>query len=191
MVTCGASMIVYVDPVPSTLSLAMHRVAAALRCYAPLGVTFAQTPQEADLQVFHVIGPGAHISTPGYAVIQYCLYSSEGIPAWYHLWRDAQLVWSYYSMEPLLPRGVPFYHAPLGVDGSVFRPGNGAVRYLGVVSSGYVAGAGAEAIEEIAEAALATGLSVFHLGPANVDRMAPRREASWQAGLGLSDGDLS
>ena len=83
------------------------------------------------------------------------------------------------------------YHAPLGVDSAVFRQVNGYRRTIGVITSGYVSHPSAEAIEEVADAALICKLAVFHLGPRNVEGMAPRKEASWTASLGITDSDLA
>lgn len=188
---------VYVDPVPRTLSQAMHRTAAALRHYAPAGVRIVPSLGHApDLQVLHSIGPHveANLQAPQYAVIQYCFRSArydENRDHFRDVWKRARAVWSYYDLREEMPEGAAFYHAPLGVDGRTFRGNGRDPRYVGVVSSGYVNGACAEAIEEVAEAALRAGLSVFHLGPAAIENMAPREERSWRAGCNLSDDDLA
>ena len=66
-------MKVAVNPVPSSLSKAMYRVADALERYAPAGVKIVT--KGADIQVLHVIGNGENvkrITQPKvYAVIQY------------------------------------------------------------------------------------------------------------------------
>lgn len=182
-------MRVYLDP-PETFSRAMQRVGRALRQTRPRWVEPLSAPVGAEHQVLHVIGYNNERHAPEYSVIQYCLLTTgTDLSAWHELWQGSRLVWSYYDIEHLLPPGVRFYHAPLGVDGEVFK-GDGAPRYMGVVTSGYVAGPGAEAIEEVADAALEIGLSVFHVGPHPVG-MSPRREATWRCGHGMSDEDLA
>ena len=59
-------MRVYTEVQPSWLGLALHRVNRELRKHAPAGVTFAETPDAADLQILHVIGMGSleYLSQP-------------------------------------------------------------------------------------------------------------------------------
>lgn len=184
-------MRVFLEVVPHNLSVAMHRVAQALRVRAPKGVQIVRTPQDVDLQVLHAIGPDAieNVVAPRVAVIQYCLHTAHGPASWTTLWRRAELTWSYFDLRDLLPAGARFYLAPLGVD-PVFR-GNGAARYVGVVTSGYDSGPQAEAIEEVADAALRAELSVYHVGPEEVAGMAPRHERTWQSGQSIADEDLA
>lgn len=186
-------MKVYVEPIPATLSRAMHRVAAALRAHAPRGIQVTRNLYEADLQVLHAIGPDAleEVVAPRVATIQYCLYSAHGPASWTQLWRRSCAVWSYFDLSQVLPADVPFYRAPLGVDPAFHGTGNGAARYLGIVTSGYDSSPGAEAIEEVADAALRAGLSVFHVGPDEIKGMRPRVERTWQALMDMSDEDLA
>lgn len=186
-------MRVFVDVVPGSLSRAMHRVAKALRTYAPPEVKVVDRVQEAELQVLHVIGitgmQRAIRAAPSYAIIQYCYASAGGsVQEWRGIWEGAKLTWSYYALPSTQQARV--LRQPLGVDGDVFVPG-AAERTVGVVSSGYVAGPGAEAIEEVAEAALRNKLSVTHLGPGSVVGMVPRREPTWRAVQNLSDAKLA
>jgi hypothetical protein len=60
-----------------------------------------------------------------------------------------------------------------------------------VATSGYVSGGIAEAIEEVADAALAHNMTVFHLGPKTIEGMAPRSEATWVAKTGITDFELA
>jgi hypothetical protein len=178
---------------PSTLSLAMHRVARALARYAPPGITIVRDPQMADLEVLHAIDDHPkRLAHCDYAVIQYCVYSAQDSQeGWQVLWERAKVVWSYYNLSNVMRDTTPFYLAPLGVDGEVFTGAGGGPRRARVLTSGYVSGPGAEAIEEVAEAALQTGLEVFHLGPAGIEGMKSRSESSWEAKLHISDSALS
>jgi hypothetical protein len=182
---------VFLNVVPTSLSRAMHRVAAALREAVPSGVQIVEDVDRADIQVIHTIGmegmPAAIARAKEYALIQYCWSSANGsAKQWAEVWAGARLVWSYYRL-PLAER---FLHMPLGVDGTAFTLGNG-LRPIGAMTSGYVAGPGAEAIAEVAEAALLCGLSVVHIGPQKVAGMILRKEKSWSAKSGLSDAQLA
>lgn len=99
-------------------------------------------------------------------------------------------MWSHYDLSDKMPAGSAFYHAPLGVDGEVFR-GNGHDRDLGVMTSGTVAGPEAESIEEVADAAWACGLKVVHLGPRQVVGMNIRNEYTWKSIDGVQDSKLA
>lgn len=94
---------------PPTLSLAMHRVALALRAAAPEWAEMVKDREACDVAVHHVIGltglrelmaadrAGGRRS----ALVQYCLRTTEDSRAetWLPIWRDAALVWSYYDLE--------------------------------------------------------------------------------------------
>jgi hypothetical protein len=150
-----------------------------------------KTSVAAELQVVHTVGMEGMdtVTTPELAIIQYCLLSANGSQEqWYALWKKARLVWSYYNIQ--MPEGVRFYHAPLGVDGEMFRAAEGS-RPIGVITSGYVSGPAAEAIEEVAEAALREKLSVVHIGPSGVAGMKKRCEPTWKAQQGMTDAALS
>lgn len=169
-------MRVHVDA-PWNLSRAMFRVAKALRAAAPAHVECVADPDEADVHVRHVIGYEAlDDQAPDIAVIQYCIASALAAPgedgAWAPLWRRARAVWSYYDLSRSMPPGARFYLAPLGVDGETFRHRDGP-RPVGVMTSGYVSGPGAEAIEEMVVAAGRAGLTACHLGPTPTNLRAP------------------
>lgn len=179
---------VFLDPNPGQLvSRAMWRVSKALRRYVPRDVCVVDASQEADLHVLHVIGsyPKTAIRSREYAVIQYC-WKTAGEHDWPAFWNAARLTWSYYS----LPLDQRFYHAPLGVDGGVFRP-NSSVRDVDVVTSGYVAGRGAEAIEEVAEAARWCRRQVLHVGPRDIQGMSSRSEDTWRNAQDITDEELA
>jgi len=169
-------MKVCVRAIPSTLSKGIQRVALALERYAPEGVTIVQEPKDADLWVLHVIGHGSMEEVPQYqgkiAMVQYCLLTTEDSrpEAWLPYWQRAEAVWSYYDLiQYAFDRGTPlpvdvnFYHAPLGVDSSVFQPSVPVRKRFVIGTSGYVADT--ECAGECAQAAFAAERMVFHLGP--------------------------
>lgn len=182
-------MKVYLDASKS-LSRAMFRVANALRRTAPMNVHVVDEPENCDLEILHAIDDRpARGGSDEYAVIQYCRYTSQSQSNWQELWGGARAVWSYYDLD--IPPQTRFFHAPLGVHSEVFTlPKGHSMRPIGIVSSGYVSGPLAEAIEEVAEAAKRLRLSVFHLGPSSVEGMKARREHSWKSGTGLTDAKL-
>lgn len=178
---------------PGHLSRAMFRVAEALRAYAPTHITVVDRVQDADVQVLHVIGSDAltYVSrAPGYAVIQYCFSRLDGgLENWQRLWARSSLTWSYYDLPVAL--GTRFYRSPLGVDGvfgSTTRSATQPRDY--VMTSGYVTGPGAEAIEEVAHAAHAVGLRTVHIGPVPVGLTRPL-PSSWTNRFNISDAQLA
>jgi hypothetical protein len=178
----------FVSPIPVTLSKAMHRVAYALAQYAPRGTSFTPEPREADIQFIHAIGLDCvnAIYAPKYVIIQYCLNTSDGdFSAWKPLWDKAELVWSYYP----IPGGLL---TPLGVDQEfVNAPYYMYPRDIGVMTSGYVSGPGAEAIEEVAIAAEDNKLTVKHLGPSHPQGMARRKSVYWSHIFNIEDYELA
>lgn len=191
-------MRVYLRP-QRTLSFAMERVADALERHAPSGVEIVKRPRLADLQLLHVVGDGSdalsHLEAPSYAVAQYCFGTvsrderEDPASRLAALWNDAKLIWSYYDIADVTPEHVPFYLSPLGVD-DAFKSLDGRPMRTLVMTSGYVSGPGAEAIEEVARAAHVLGLPVQHLGPSSVKGMTfyPRM---WQAVDHISDSRLA
>lgn len=166
----------------------MHRVADALARYAPSDIAIVDDVKQADVQVLHTVG--AWPSLPrSYAIIQYC-YCSGGTANWKKVWADSKVVWSYYDLTAH-GAGNNFYYAPLGVDLNVFFPRTVGEKDLSIVTTGYVSSPAQEAIEEVAEAALSLRQNVFHLGPRNIEGMAPRLERSWRAAVGISDDELA
>lgn len=158
-------MKVFLQP-PAHLSLAMFRVACALELTAPPDVQIVNHEDKADLLILHVIGPDAinYRADKKCAVMQYCL-NTAGTPVtwWQPLWQRAAATWSYYDLTPYAcPR---FYHAPLGVAESFTDEFTPVPRVFGALTSGYVTGPGAEAIEEVTRACAAAGYRSVHLGP--------------------------
>jgi glycosyltransferase involved in cell wall biosynthesis len=162
-------MRVYVTP-PSNMSRAMFRVARALRRYAPKDIEVVDDIRDADTQILHVIGRDVltyDSRAENVAVIQYCTDGCRTqLEEWAFLWQRSLAVWSYYDLRSLMPSDANFYYAPLGID-SAFRSDydRDAKRDIGVVTSGYVNGSCAEAIEEVAHAASRAGLKTVHIGP--------------------------
>lgn len=175
-------------------SRAMVRVEQALIEHAPAGLDFVHFPGEADLQVLHVIGPDAldELRAPRYALIQYCrtaMHASDGsnLPVqgnpYEQMWQGAELTWSYYDLKGQCPN---FYFAPLGVDREFTKPFKETTRDIGIMSSGFVSGPNAEAIEEVALAGWKTHLGVMHLGPLVIEGMGlPSR--GWKSVYNISD----
>lgn len=168
-------MKVYLTP-PRHLSQGIQRVARALATFLPSGASVVSEPQDADVAILHVIGLG---SLDGWAaewvasgkprgIVQYCLTTTEngGDPAFWHpLWAGSKAVWSYYDLLKHL--GIDgadwFYHAPMGVDPSLFTLAPAADRPYTVLTSGYIAET--EGVTESAEATRRLGRLQFHLGP--------------------------
>lgn len=174
----------FVKCLPASLGRGLHRVADALARYAPPEITIVGTVEEADLVVQHVIGHG---SMQGWnmrddqetAMIQYCLLTTEDSrsTAWLPHWERANVVWSYYDLNAYLHARIDemgsggqamwsrcnFYHAPLGVDGSVFQPSEPTRKRFGIGTSGFVADT--EGVKESYAACKAHNLDLFHLGP--------------------------
>lgn len=182
-------------------SRAMVRVANALTMHAPRvppSFQLVATPQDADLQILHVISYdaveyAAQILARGgrYAVIQYCLGHPTEIlwDAWRKLWVGADLVWSYYPLHEqagaeIGELGVPLYYAPLGVDEPfqamsklLSTPGNWPARTQRIITTGYVNGDRAEPIYAVWKAAELARIDAVHIGPQIVEGMPeyPRR----------------
>lgn len=163
---------VCVRAIPAHLSRGIHRVADALARHAPDWAEVVDDPETADLWVLHVIGHGSMPATlPGdYAMVQYCLRTTEDArpEAWLPHWRGAKAVWSYYDLagycrERDAAPDFPFYDAPLGVDGGVFRPSTPTRTTYGIGTSGFIPET--EGVREAAEACRLAGLRHFHLGP--------------------------
>lgn len=176
------------------MSRAMHRVAVALRRYAPDNIQTVDKPEKADLQVLHVIGADAieyRSRAPKTATIQYC-YRTAGPEhlGWPGFWSRNVAVWSYYNLQTLMPSETVFYHAPLGIDPLFVEEPRDVKRIIGVVTTGYVTGAGAEAIEEVMWAAHECGLQIIHIGPKPVGltRAVP---PSWRSMHGITDTQLA
>jgi hypothetical protein len=170
-------MKVYLNP-PAHLSRAMFRVATAMVETMPNRFELAPSEDAADLLVMHVIGLEAitHRLDKQVATIQYCMYPGAGnVAQWHPLWTRSLAIWSYYDLAPHLPEGARFYYAPMGVNGIFSRRFPYGPRPIGAMTSGYVNGPGAEAIEEVAIACDRLGIRSMHLGPppTNMSENAP------------------
>lgn len=180
---------IYAQP-PSHHSQAMFRVTKALKQYAPSHITFVDDPQIADLRVIHAIGIDALLEADRpYVAIQYCEQSAGGtLTDWLPFWKAANFVWSYYDLRR--HGSFDFYYAPLGVD-PVFKPSRHVIkRDVLIMTSGYVTGPGAEAIEEPAIAAARLKWPVLHLGPSSVQGWLGHYYGGWQALTNINDQDL-
>lgn len=160
----------YVSP-PSHLSKAMFRVSKALEHYIlpSQDVQIVYRLQDADMQVAHVIDFDALTYDPGipFVVIQYCTnaLSEQDMLRWQPLWKRAHGVWSYYDLGRYMPDGANFFHSPLGIDEPFRQRVQSGERTIGVMTSGFVHGPSAEAIEEVLIAARKCKLNTTHLGP--------------------------
>lgn len=162
-------MKVYLTP-PAHLSRAMFRVAKALSVVMPdFGLQRVLRLEDAELQVAHVIDWDAVTYDPGIPmiVVQYCTnaLSDADMLRWQPLWARAKGVWSYYDLDRFMPPGATFLRSPLGIDPAFRGPVWEKDRTIGIMTSGYVSGPGAEAIEEVHVAAKRHALSTMHLGP--------------------------
>lgn len=167
---------------PVHLSQAMFRVVRNLERYAPQEIEFVSNARDAEFQVLHVIGKEAiETRCEDFAVIQYC-YQTAGDGPWQELWKRARTVWSYYDLP-----AENLYLAPLGID-SAFLARSNSLRDIGVITSGYVSGQGAEAIEEMHIAASFVNMKSVHIGPDNVQGIAAPLT---NARLGIYDSELA
>jgi hypothetical protein len=106
-----------------------------------------------------------------FAVVQIALRTTRqpSTNQWRELWRDATVVWSYYPIADWIaadggdPVDFNFYHAPLGVDASVFTPEPAVARDVLVCTSGFRRSQ--EGVGECDDAAAALKAKVFQLGP--------------------------
>jgi len=203
-------MRVYVNS-PSHLSRAMFRVDKALVKYLPPNAAVVERLALADLVVIPVIGYPDAVGAvqdcidrgQDFAMIQYCVRTTQEphTRKWLPLWKQAKCVWSYYNLNQMIrddnpdmteeERHIPSFYAPLGVD-EVFaghRSGY-APRTIGAVTTGYVSGSSAEAIEEVAIAAGKLGKRVSHIGPFPVGMSTESPGSHWQFHFAISDEEL-
>lgn len=179
------------------------RVVAALRAHAhESGVTVVDRKEDADLVVHHVVGEQNFDDVPIWqrvaqdhengrraAMVQYCVRSAGSQPFWSELWGMSAVVWSYLPI-PEQPWPVRRYRAPLGIAPPFLQDQPARRRDVGVVTTGYVAGPGAEAIEEVAQAAARAGLAVIHVGP-YPERMRKPPPGRFGCLFGITDADLA
>lgn len=170
----------------------MTRVARALEVTRPSDAQIVHSEREADVLVLHVIGPESvtYREDKPCAVVQYCTgVGDRRWATWQPLWNRAIATWSYYDLHPVMPTDATFYHAPLGLDDAFRKPFDvHGPRDLGVLTSGFVAGPGAEAIEEMTIAADRMGWNSMHLGPRPTN-MSKRTKVS--SVHGISDDQLA
>ena len=169
-------MKVYVKP-QAGLSRAMNRIADGLT--RGVDVEVVNLPEEADVVLIHTIGypetvdaiARCKIRKQKIVLAQYCLRTTQepNTAAWIPLWRECDVVWSYYYLPNLCkedgtewPSNAEFVWTPRGCEARVFRPTTEEKRFL-IASSGYVQQS--ECLAEINRAVdLNNGLQ-FHLGP--------------------------
>lgn len=193
---------------PPQPSLGLQRIRDALVRYAPSWMEIVSTQTEADLIVIYAIGRRDHLLRQTgwllnrgkqYAIIQVCLRSTmtPDTGDWLEdIWLPAKAIWSYYDLDQAcvddgwslehdgdsMFRMGQFYHAPLGVDSSVFYPRNVTKRYI-IATSGF--NRLQESIRECILAADTVNKDVVHLG----------REVNWGKNVigvhGVSDDELA
>lgn len=178
----------FVQPT-GTFSRAMCRIANALKRYAPPHITFVDNEAQADLVVMYVIGldyigRATRLVANGqrFAAVQCCVRTTELTveSEWYDFWRQAELVWSYLDLRASAARaGFNFMYAPLGLDDAfVEQPLITPPRRSMVITTGYVTGESAEAIEEVWIAANRLGMEAVHVGPPKVEGM--KQPPNWR-----------
>jgi hypothetical protein len=79
------------------------------------------------------------------------------------LWSRAAVTWSYYDLRAVMPQDARFYHAPLGIGDHFREDYVEQPRRYGILTSGYVTGSNAEAIEEATLASERAGYPAVHL----------------------------
>ncbi len=167
---------------PPQPSLGLDRIATALTRYAPQSIEVTTAAQAADLTIIYAIGRRQRIERQTgdilsrgkrYAIIQVCLRStmSPDTDDWYHIWKGATCVWSYYDLlKAIRDDGGQwmiqnFMHAPLGVDNRVFYD----VHHPYTIQREHVIATSGvsrlqESVRECELAAQVVGRSMFHLG---------------------------
>lgn len=170
-------MKVFVKP-PYGMSKAMDRVAKGLTEDIP-DVTAVDRVEDADVVLIHAIGYPETVDAIArckmrkqkIVLAQYCLRTTQETKttAWLPLWRECDVVWSYYDLPELcredgceFPSEAQFVMTPLGCDSTVFVDHNIPRRFT-IASSGYVADS--ECLAEINRAVGLNGGTQFHLGP--------------------------
>lgn len=166
-------MNVYLEP-QAWMSRGIKRVRDALSIYRPEGVMIVDSREKSDLEIIHTVGWGSLPENFGdrrYAIIQYCAKTTEDPDPqrWLlEVWSGADVVWSYYQLDEYVKHlaradDLNLYHAPLGVDGSIFRPIGEGRRSFKIGTSGYIAET--ESVGECARAADKISGATAHLGP--------------------------
>lgn len=195
---------VFLSPV-GLYSRAMMRIANALTRHKPEQVSIVQSPAQSDLQILYVIGTDAidycsSLNGKQYAIVQCCITPGMGYSSWLSTWRDSVLVWSYYDLDRLdrLDRGIGnlnshrdfnFYHAPLGLDDCFVNCRLHSDQRRSIITTGYVSGPGAEAIEPVWLAAEKLSIPVIHIGP-NKIKGIDRKPSNVATLEGVSDQQL-
>lgn len=151
------------------LGMVFHRVDKAYHDWAPSTVQWVDTPEEADVQIVHILGKGElkNIKNPNYIVIQSC-YHTQDIPptddGLRPLWENAILVVSFHDLPSYQPNwDFRFHGMPFGADDCVFFPTpRSRSRAKAVLSTGHISST--ESLEELFTACVETGYKMAHLG---------------------------
>jgi hypothetical protein len=156
---------------------AISRIADAVKKYAPAGVEFVESEEEAELVVIYVHGFRRAVwyqtgrlrdQKKKFAIVQLCIRGTPNPKTedWIPIWREAKVVWSYYDLPALCQEDgndviFNFYHAPLGVDPEIFRETPAERKFL-IASTGTGRGWNKESKNQVLAAA--EGKPVFQLG---------------------------
>lgn len=158
-------------------SRAIDRIAHAVRRYAPAGVEFTDSYEDADLFIIYAWGRLHHLEidienlkkmNKKYVIIQIGVRATRdpATASWLPFWRDANLVWSYLDLRDYCKKDgthpeFNFYYAPLGIDDD-FKKTPAEKKYI-IASSGL--GYFTESARECMLAAERVKKRVFHVGP--------------------------
>lgn len=189
---------------PLVPSRALTRVKNALACRMPTGTARAWALVRGDIVIVPVIGrrdriratveqltrQGKHV-----ALIQYVLRSTQkpSTHDWIDIWRKCRVVWSYYDLPALCREDgcrsdFAFYHAPLGVESTVFHPDAVAPKAQEQSRDWLVVTTGrdwlTESVRECVLAAQKVGGRAWHLG---ADLKQPRLTCA----VNIHDRDLA
>lgn len=116
---------------------AIGRIADAFKRYSPKNISFVDSEDKADFVILYAHGQRRKVwwkasrlikENKDYAVVQLCLKSTTNpsVSDWLPIWNGAKIVWSYYNLSNLcwnnqISYDFNFYHAPLGVDSTLFE----------------------------------------------------------------------
>lgn len=171
---------------------AIHRVVNAIKKYAPSGVEFVKSEDEADLVILYVYGfrrrtkyyiDRLHEKEKKHAIIQLSIRSTPNPKTedWIPIWEKAELVWSYLNLPELcnedgIKANFNFYYAPLGVDSKIFKETKSRRKFI-IANTGTGSRFSDECKNEVISAARTLGKNIFQLG------YGPRSDVAYSNGM--------